>query len=106
MCGHGYRQVITYVQPGLALMTLHVLATGPQVLSEAFKVYMETTGGPVRDARVRDGGRLTPHVYQLGEFYLPCNWLSQELCADVDNADPKPANLAGFHHWAGSWKIS
>ena len=104
--GHDYRHFITHVELCLALMTLHVLVTGPQVLSEAYKVYIESIGGPVRDMRVQDKGTLTPHVYQLGEFYLPCNWLSQELCAEVDSVVPKPTNLAGFHHWAGSWKIS
>ena len=82
-------------------------ATGPQVVSEAYKVYMDTIGGlQSEDSSMRKGRRLTPHVYKLGEFFLPCNWLSQELCAEMDNAKEKPAHLAGFHHWAGSWKVT
>lgn len=82
---------------------------GPQVVSEAYKTHRKLSGGgsgvPVS---LRGHGmqkKLTPHVYGLGEFYLPCNWLSQDLCAQVGNAETKPAHLAGFHHWAGSWKI-
>lgn len=92
---------------------------GPQVISEAYKAYVKELGeGPEQAAGGERGSQiqltsskqrkkqgLTSHVYQLGEFYLPCNWLSQELCAEVDGSEPKPTHLAGFHHWAGSWKV-
>ncbi|CAL5224031.1 g6651 [Coccomyxa viridis] len=83
-----------------------LFATGPQVISEAYKSFMKTHDLKTRESGLPKRQRLTPHVYQLGEFYLPCNWLSQELCAEVDKTEPKPGNLAGFHHWAGSWKVS
>ena len=67
---------------------------------------MQTPIQKARDATVQRVHHLTPRVYELGEFYLPCNWLSQELCVEVKLKEPKPAGLAGFHHWAGSWKVS
>ena len=67
---------------------------------------METSVRQAGVSRAQRVHHLTPHVYQLGEFFLPCNWISQELCKEVDTTEPKPANLAGFHHWAGSWKVS
>ena len=82
---------------------------GPQVVSEAYKTYEKAPGGSSGDLVSHRGHgmqkTLTPHVYKLGEFYLPCNWLSQDLCAQGGNAETKPAHLAGFHHCAGSWKI-
>lgn len=94
---------LMFLCPGLSF------CAGPQVVSEAYKTHgkvsSDGSGVPVS---LRGHGMqktLTPHVYGLGEFYLPCNWLSQDLCAQVDSAETKPAHLAGFHHWAGSWKI-
>ena len=83
-----------------------MLCTGPQVVSEAYKSFVKASRPKAGRSGPPGRQRLTPHVYQLGEFYLPCNWLSQELCAEVDMTEPKPAHLAGFHHWAGSWKVS
>ena len=81
------------------------LFAGPQVISEAYKRFTEASNKKAGGSGLRGKQRLTTQVYHLGEFYLPCNWLSQELCAEVVNAELKPANLAGFHHWAGSWKV-
>lgn len=87
-------------------MAKSALIVGPQVISESYKRFMQTPIHKARDATVERLLHLTPHVYELGEFYLPCNWMSQELCVEVKLTEPKPAALAGFHHWAGSWKVS
>ena len=84
----------------------NMLCAGPQVISEAYRRFTKVSSHKAVKPGLRGKQKLTHHVYQLGEFYLPCNWLSQELCADVDKTEPKPAILAGFHHWAGSWKVS
>jgi len=76
------------------------------VISEAYKKFTQANAKKTGRTGVQRRQNLTPHVYQLGEFYLPCNWLSQELCAEVDKAQRKPASLAGYHHFAGSWKVS
>ena len=82
------------------------MIAGPQVISEAYKRLKETLSGKEGESRTeRRQQQLTPHVYQFGEFFLPCNWISQELCAEVEASKAKPENLAGFHHWAGSWKV-
>ena len=112
LCGHGHQVRLAIADLAAELTFLYsglYLGAGPQVVSEAYKTYEKASDG-TSEVRVSLRGRgmqkkLTPHVYQLGEFYLPCNWLSQDLCAQVDSAKTKPADLAGFHHWAGSWKV-
>ena len=42
------------------------------------------------------------HIYEVGEFFFPCNWDNPEYCAEVKAMVVKPANISGMHQFSAS----
>ena len=43
------------------------------------------------------------HVYQVGEFFFPCNWHNPEYCKEIQTTAEWPMVVAGMHHFKGTW---
>ena len=46
---------------------------------------------------------LSYHIYDVGEFFFPCNWDNPAYCKEVQAMPVKPDKIAGMHHFSGAW---
>ena len=84
---------------------------GPVLVKETLKAYkMNDTVGFItayKDSHthaVRQANQtMAIHVYQVGEFYFPCNWDNPNYCEEVAAMEEKPLEVAGRHHFSASW---